>query len=325
MNYANANADRSTLFEENATSLTEAAIGVPRLQVESAAENAPDSLAEEEEILSRVNVTELVMAASFNEVALPRGFERAHERALIAADRTGEWSTTNGSGRVTEFNGFKFVNGKLVDGDEDDEKAEEIAEAVERFDREAERRREREEWAQTRHSYFGADLTGDEWGELADAIGKGGKLRQRLIDRLKAQGKTTDEAEKKADQMAEVYRILTKPESQWTEAERAKVEAAKRDPDYEKNAQWLADARQGTAYGAANQIENRSTAAGQQVSVEARADVLDAPPFPNAPDLQENYQAALAAKTPLDAEKPIRIATSNVPSVMPAASGGFDV
>lgn len=156
---------------------------------------------------------------------------------------------------------------------EEDQARDDADETLDDIDRQ--RKQEREEWAKTKHSYFGANLTGNEWSELADMLGKDSALRDRLIQRLIEQGKSRDEAEKKADEMAKLYRILAKPESQRTEEERRQVEAAKTDPDYTNNTKWLAYQRDGmSGYAKESTIEKQSTTAAQEASVAAGADLL---------------------------------------------------
>lgn len=162
-------------------------------------------------------------------------------------------------------------------------------------DIERQQKHEREEWAKTKHSYFGATLTGKEWSELADMLGKDGPLRDRLIQRLIEQGKSRDEAEKKADEMAKLYRILAKPESQRTEEERRKVEAAKTDPDYTNNTKWLAYQRdEMSGYARESAVEKQSMTAAQTESVETRADLLASASAPLTADNSEAIKEAEA-------------------------------
>lgn len=214
--------------------------------------------------------------------------------------------------------------------------------------------KEREEWAQTQHSYFGADLSGDEWGDLADQVGQKGPVRDRLVKRLMEQGKSKADAEKKADEMGQVYRILSKPESQWTDDEKAKVQAAKTDPDFQKNtadvAQYMKQERQAASLGAENKVEQVSASASTAQSVTVGADVLalteaggetsaavDNSPdptkrsdilansFPTAPDLTSHYQAAAVPADKVPEAKTVQEIAFAQAKPIPAANAGFDV
>lgn len=290
-------------------------VGITRNELEV------DEVAEADRAARIVSVSDFVMAASFNEVAFPPGFENANRRMLVGADRYGDFSFTNGGGRVTEINGLRYdVHGKPIDDDAANDDAGGLASAADHL--EHERAREREQWATTQHQYFGVKLTGKQWGELADDVESGGTLHQRLVERLMKQGKSHEEAEAKADEMAKIYRILAKPESQWTEEERKRVEIAKADPDFTRNTKWVEDIRQGKSYGAVNEVEQTSTRGAQKASVTARADILDNPIA--APlDLVEHHQASLAATEPLDAPKAdVQIAAITKPAPTTAAPGG---
>ena len=68
-------------------------------------------------------------------------------------------------------------------------------------DRRQEQRREQEAWNRSTHELAGVEMSGEEWGDLADAVGVSGPLHDKLVKKLMASGKPTKtEAEQKANE-----------------------------------------------------------------------------------------------------------------------------
>jgi hypothetical protein len=299
------------------------------------------------------NVDADATASSFFDGASNKS-ESGNVRRFAGSTLGTEWNRNQGP--IRDLNGLIWVNGKLVESEDEADDA--FEEAVDRDERERERRLEleRQQWSQSLHSYAGVEMTGEEWGKLADALGKDTPLRRWLVDQIKAKGNRTDaEAQKIADQVALLHRMQSLPKSQWTDEMRALDEELKRNP--EKKAELDGYVKQvaeqrNHAFGASNQVEQAASAGAQDLSIGARLDVLDTvmsgeplsqdtlsttrttsvaahtdalnSSFPTAPDLQENYQAALAATEPLEAPAaPTRVAAISPPT--PPPGGGFDV
>lgn len=201
---------------------------------------------------------------------------------------------------------------KTIDGKSEDER--------ENKDREAfmnymsiiaeQRTREREEWARTQHTYFGATLTGSQWGELGNRLETDTQLQKWLIARLMKDGGTREEAERKVQEFASIASILAKPESQWSKEERTQIDAAKSNNQFNTFMPILAEQALGGDFRVKSQtalIDHapRNTEAGAET-------------FASAPNLSEHHNAAQVAKTPLDAPKPLSVtleATAPEPSM----------
>jgi hypothetical protein len=155
-----------------------------------------------------------------------------------------------------------------------------------------------------------------------------------------------------ADQMALLARMQSLPPSQWTPEMKALDTQLKTDPTLKQELGTRlreAKAAEGKLGLGQQSLETTSTIekTGSAVSVTNGADVLaqpsgspgapvpakpiayvssvDEPPFPSAPDLGEQYRAALVAKEPLDT--PTKVAALTPPTAPAPASpgGGFDV
>ena len=158
-------------------------------------------------------------------------------------------------------------------------------------------KRQREEWKEQIHSFAGADLTGEQWGELGAELQKDGPLKEWLIARLMKNGNTRDDAEQKAKEITQIAQTLAKPETEWTAEERTKVESGRNNKEFQEVMPELADQMLNGAYGLADKNALHSEKS-QSVAVGDDA-------FASAPDLSQHHAAALSAKTPLDTIKPL--------------------
>jgi hypothetical protein len=143
-------------------------------------------------------------------------------------------------------------------------------------------------------------MTGAEWGELGDDLSRDTPLRRWLIERMMKDGKSREQAEHKADEMADVYHALAKPESQRTEAETAAVEKAKTDPDYPRYTGGLSKQK---GLLVADDDKRSSFTRSTPESVEARSDM-----FASVPDLSSQHKIALAATVPAASPAPSPVA-----------------
>ena len=217
---------------------------------------------------------------------------------------------------------------------------------------------ELQQWQQSSHTYAGQTMTGKEWGDLAAELKKDGPLRDWLMEKMMADGKSKEEAKKMTDQVALLAQMQSMPKSHWTPEMKALDEEMEAHPALKK--ELKAYVAEGNEHKAATlNLGNTSgrntaklTSTTKEVSVSAGADVLNegSPPaneptiivapamasnitsillerstvakkdFPNAPDLTTHHRAAVAAHEPLEA-KPLQVAA--VPQ--PAAAAGLDV
>jgi phage terminase small subunit len=180
-----------------------------------------------------------------------------------------------------------------------------------------EQQREREEWARTSHSFGTTKMTGAEWKLLSEDL-KDGALRQWLIARLMKDGKTEAQAERKADEIADIATIMAKPESQRTPAEHAKMHKAEQDPEFQRIMPELAEQRRGHTAG----LDSRGIMNGDQTASTTQGADL----FASAPDLTSHHRAALAAEKPLDLPREAAAPLlSREAAPIPAASAGLDL
>lgn len=184
------------------------------------------------------------------------------------------------------------------------------------------REQERQLWAQTSSTFGNVTMTGAEWGAFSKDLSSEGALREWLIEKLRKDGKTKDEAEKYADRLAEIARIQAIPESQRTEAERKVWEEAMRDKAARENLELANEHRNELA--ATKSVPAAAISKGDMaLSVSSRADELTN--FPNAPDLSGDYKTALAAQSPLDTPKTIPTSPAIEKAPPPALqANGFD-
>lgn len=292
-----------------------------------------------DEIALTLSPQQMAVASTFYEVSLPGGMIGLYDTLFRTLQLHGESSPFNG-GPMTEINGIEYSAARRLrsgdaesDDDDDDDMYVEFAEQR-RHERE-----EREAWARENHSLGNVTMTGKEWGELADFLEQNPRFKEELIQRLMRDGRDRQAAEKKANEMIEVYRIMAKPESQWTEEERRKVDAAKTDPDFLNQTHDVAEAmknqRQGVSYGAVNRTETLSTGGERDNSLAARSGALDDQPFQGAPDVSADFSAVAlpptASPDPVapvpspDAVQPPPQIAAAPPPPLPGGSGGFDM
>lgn len=244
----------------------------------------------------------------FNAVALPddmpdflkEAIDAKAEQAKISAQEAGFIAADMG----------RVFDGKTLqerERDKDEENRLYVASVVQDVEQRLER--EREEWAQQKHSFAGVDLSGEEYGAIGADLKRDSALRQWLIERLMKDGKTRSEAENKADIIADANTIMAKPESQRTDEEREKVKRAEQDPEIRKVMPELAEQHRQMNAG---MEQKRSLNAGQTASVETGSDL-----FASAPALTTHYGVALAATEPL---QPVQKITPPAPTT-PAPSG----
>lgn len=236
------------------------------------------------------------------------------QAAFIQKLPEGGWTIGNGSGPVTQETPQE--RRERIE----QEQLEAMRDGLEDTQRQLKEEREREEWSNSTHSFAGADLTGEEWGELGDELGKDGKLRQWLVTRLMKDGKTTKaQAEKNADTLSLAFQGMSKPESQRSEEENAAIKKVDETPELKKVVPAVAE--QFTSGTPLTAEADKSAMAGQRsASVASGGDL-----FASAPALTQHHQAAVAATEPLDAPKaPIRIAALEKPAPVAAASAGLD-
>lgn len=163
--------------------------------------------------------------------------------------------------------------------------------------------REREEWMHMKSTFAGVTMTGAEWKGLSEDLRREGSLRDWLIEQMMRDGKPREAAERKADEMADVYGAMAKPPSQRTEEEAASIERAKSDPDYQRYTAQLA-AQQGRAD--MDNDQRKSVTMGQASSVEARNDA-----FASVSNLSEHHRGVSAATQSPSPQAPL-------PKVQPA-------
>jgi len=281
----------------------------------------------------------LAMAGSFGSV-IPGVVEAARFNLVWNTERNGEASISNGGGPLDEYFREMFDGPALgEDRDDKDDGWDQYVEVAEqRRERET---RLREEWAGTSSELAGVEMNGEDWEGLANDIAPGGKLYKTLIDWYMQRGRTRAEAEKKAADDQEIYKIQSTPPALRTQEEHHTLDRAKSDPEFLAATQMLNQQRmEGPTPNNALERKSQTSDLTESISSGADAFALDAPtapatdisknrivlrsedavPFPSAPDLTEHHQAALAATEPLDVKK----ATPSVSPVTPAPGGGFD-
>lgn len=181
--------------------------------------------------------------------------------------------------------------------------------------------RQREEWARTSHSFGTTTMTGEQWGTLSEELEEGGAVRNWLLARIMRDGHTQEEAERLADRVRNVARIMAIPESQRTPEQRRELREANRDPEVQEYVEAAADYAQ-TVHGAGISREQTAVSGQTAQSVVAGADALEI--FASAPDLSGEFRTAQAAVTPLDVPGTGR-STSNAPPPQPVLASGFAV
>lgn len=249
-----------------------------------------------------------VTSAIFNLVAFPPNmpdYLRRHIEAEAAfAQRLDDAGVTIGGA-----NGGPI--GEKTKAQRQKEKADEAFEIM-TSQVEERREHERQEWARSQHSLAGTQMTGSEWGELASDLRRNGPLRDWLVQRLLREGGSKEEAKRKAAEFADAATIMGKPQSEWTPAEREKIDRANADPIFRKVLPELQEQRLNGPEALARRDISQ---ANLETSTTARADL-----FASAPALTGQYQIAVAATKPLDVPK-----SGAAPLVLAPAPAGLDV
>lgn len=191
-----------------------------------------DSQVESPSDSEQFDLSTYVAARIFNDAALPPGtpdrLKALIDEQASFAQRlpgTAEW-TIGGAG-----------GGSLGVKSKEERKAEVAKESIELMRtvvEQAEREQERLRWDEDMHSFAQVTMSGAEWSQLGDDLHDDSELRRWLVERLKRDGRSADDAETKADEIADVATIMGKPESERTAAERAKMDKAKDDPAFTK-------------------------------------------------------------------------------------------
>lgn len=249
----------------------------------------------------------------------------------------------------------------IEDREEKKRKQEEDAEeefegSVDRVKAEEKRERERQEWAQSTHRFGTVEMTGEEWGEMATLLGKDTPLRRQMIERLMKKGKSKEEAEDIVDQAKRAGYLMSIPENQRTDEQKAELRKLEQD----KDVQDVLEAAKKAKPALNIEADQGAKQAGQAISADAVADQLAEPAvssgsgkldafnqataslsatpkvektdsarnedkaFASAPDLGEHYQRAVQATDPLDAEKPKpqQVAANDVKAAPQVAAPG---
>ncbi|MCC7266680.1 MAG: hypothetical protein IT546_04975, partial [Caulobacteraceae bacterium] len=109
----------------------------------------------------------------------------------------------------------------IEDREEKKRKAEEEAEeefegSVDRVKAEEKREREREAWSKSTHRFGTVEMTGEEWGRLADKLKSDTALRNWLLAKMKKDGMTDAQALTMLDKVALATKMQSMPKSDWT-------------------------------------------------------------------------------------------------------------
>ncbi|MEJ7928294.1 hypothetical protein WG908_16220 [Sphingobium sp. AN641] len=253
-------------------------------------------------------------ARIFNAMALPYDMPDFLKEAIDARAEQAKISAQE-AGFIAADMGRAF-DGKTMqerERDKDEENRLYVVSVVQEIEQRLER--EREEWAQQKHSFAGVNMSGEEYGAIGADLKRDSALRQWLIERLMKDGKTRSEAENKADVIADATTIMAKPESQRTDEEREKVKRAEQDPEIRKIMPKLAEQHRQMNSG---MDQNQSLNSGQKISVETGSDL-----FASAPALSDHYGVALAATQPLQPAQKITRPTPTTPA--PSGMAGVEI
>lgn len=258
---------------------------------------------------------------------------------------TSEWTIGNGVGSLSQLTREEIAQR------EKEESAEWFEEFADVIDHIHEQERQREEWAQARHSYAGIEMTGEEWGEFAEQLKGDTPLRKWLMEKLKKEGKTDAKANEMADQIALLAKMQSLPKDQWTDE--MKALNGKLDADPKLKNELEDNLRKSNEYSSGLEASGQKPEAHAEIakadtttSTEAGADILsqvsraasaalstpnsfastlDGPAIASGLDLSVHHKAALAATEPLDAPKQIAAFTPPSGPVPTTPGGGFDV
>lgn len=268
-----------------------------------------------------------IMAASLG-ATVPGALDGARATMLLTMERHGLFSLSNGGGTLEDYFREMFAIPADKQGQDGDDETgwEGYVEIAER------RREERREWEASHHEFAGVEMTGQEWGEFADNLSKDTPLRQWLVDRIKARGKTEAEAKKEADQAALLARMQSMPKSQWTDEMKQLDAQMQADPQLANTLREdLRDANdiRGRTPKPATEQEKVMMKGSSQVSVGTGADVLGGG-IQQDIILTDEHRRAVAATEPLDSPpppkndpKPQQLAMAT--PVPAPGSGGLDI
>ena len=278
----------------------------------------------------------------------PAWAQEAVEQRAAFAQRipgTSEWTIGNGVGSLSQLTAQERAE------QEDEEALEDFRDTIEIVKEEQERReeREREEWSRSMHSYAGMEMTGEEWGKFADELKGDTQLRKWLLEKLKKDGKTDEQARTMADQMALLAKMQSLPPSQWTpemkafnskldadpalrqELNKDLKEAREAERGLSLNKQDIAQSnaieRTGTDHSVASGDETLSQSLGKAVGPVSQqpssyASSIGEAGIKSLIQLTEHHQAALQAVEPLDAPK--QVAAFTPPPAPTSPGAGFD-
>ena len=294
---------------------------------------------DEEELFS---IEEAASALVYQDVAIrgPEWAKAAAEMKAAMAQRlpgTSEWNIGNGPGSLKNMT----ISERK---EEEEEKSAAFLELMgDSIEVENERQRERHEWATQTHSYAGIEMTGEEWGQFADALQGETPLRRWLVEEIMKKGKSQAEATRQADQIALLARMQSMPEGDWTPEMRELDRELDQNPEKRREFDdYLSRAANNDGLAMGRSLNRESRSADQDTSTDVGADLLasgggvavdlEAPSsrgrsdFAGAPHLTAEHARAVVATEPLDAPKPVQIAAVPVqrsPVVSPG--GGLDV
>ena len=170
----------------------------------------------------------------------------------------------------------------VEDREEKKRKAEEDAEeefegSVDRVKAEEKREREREAWAQSTHRFGNVELTGEEWGQLADKLKSDTALRNWLLAKMKKDGMTDAQALTMLDKVALATEMQSMPKSDWTPEMKALDQEMKDNPELGETIKGYTDAAHNAERSGQHlKADAGSFDAGRAVSVESRSDKLEA-------------------------------------------------
>lgn len=279
-----------------------------------------ETAAQIEEAIERViakagGVGTLLNAAVFNDFTMPAGVtERFRDTLIWLNQLAGDKSIGSGLGGRT---GEKttVAEKKAEQEERDNELREMLSDQI-----------ERQEWAQSQHSYAGMTMTGEEWSEFADELQGDTPLRKWLVEQIMAKdGKSETQAKQQADQIALLAKMQSVPRDQWTD-EMKQLDAYLNDhpevrqkyDDYLKRSHDKALAFERGAPAEAVETKTSNTV---RSSTDAGAEL-----FSSAPDLTEHHARAMVATEPLDVKADVPAAGVQFAATPASRPGsGFDV
>lgn len=177
-------------------------------------------------------------------------------------------------------------------------------------------RRQREEWAQTEHSFGSTTLTGAQWQELGQDLRGDTEMRRWLLEKIQRDGKSRAEAERIAKDVADIADIMAKPPSQRTAEEKRRLEDAQKNPELQGYAKEAAE-HQKRLRGQRSERDRAVESGSTDKSTAARADELSS--FKSAPDMRSHYTRVGSGDSMPPESAPASGATQPPPA--PAASG----